>query len=116
MNNNLNGRIGLYTLTTFFLGSMLFDIVKAYVAGGEGAPDIWVLLASVAVMGGGMIFGIVNVWKMYQQQKAYNEEQKRQKALEEEAAEASFAIDEEEDMYEEPTEEVEYEPEAPEAE
>ena len=35
--NNLNGRIGLYGMTTVVLGYMLIDVVKAFIIGGEGA-------------------------------------------------------------------------------
>lgn len=98
--NSLNGRIGLYGMTTVVLGYMLIDVVKAFIIGGEGAPDIWVLLASLVVMGGGAAFGAVNLFKMFKMQKAMKAQQKQEA---EQAAEASVAeaCEEEDDRCEE---------------
>ena len=68
-NQNPNNRIVLYGMATAFLFYMFTDVVKAFIIGGEGAPDIWVFLASLVVLGGGSVFAGVNFYKMYQQQK-----------------------------------------------
>lgn len=68
-NQRPNNRIALYGMSTAFLFYMLTDVVKAFLIGGEGAPDIWVFLASLVVLGGGSVFAGVNFYKMYQQQK-----------------------------------------------
>lgn len=69
MNQNPNNRIALYGMATAFLFYMFTDVVKAFIIGGEGAPDIWVFLASLVVLGGGSIYAGVNFYKMYKQQK-----------------------------------------------
>jgi len=68
-NQNSNNRMFLYGMVTAFLVYMLIDVVKAFLIGGEGAPDLFVFLASLVVMGGGSIFGGVNFVRMYKQQK-----------------------------------------------
>jgi len=68
-NQNPNNRMTLYGMVTAFLVYMLIDVVKAFIIGGEGAPDIFVFLASLLVMGGGSIYGGVNFVRMYKQQK-----------------------------------------------
>lgn len=101
--NSLNGRIGLYGMTTVVLGYMLIDVVKAFIIGGEGAPDIWVLLASLVVMGGGAAFGGVNLFKMFKLQKALKAQQKQEA---EEAAEVSLIEPVEADDDEDPSLEI----------
>lgn len=101
--NSLNGRIGLYGMTTVVLGYMLIDVVKAFIIGGEGAPDIWVLLASLVVMGGGAVFGGVNLFKMFKLQKALKAQQKQE---EEEAAANSLIEPVEADDDEDPSLEI----------
>lgn len=68
MNQNPNNRIVLYGMAAAFLFYMFTDVVKAFLIGGEGAPDIWVFLASLVVLGGGSLFAGVNFYKMYKQQ------------------------------------------------
>ena len=86
MNQKNNNRIALYGMTTAFLFYMFTDVVKAFIIGGEGAPDIWVFLASLVVLGGGSIYAGVNFYKLYQQQK-----QEKAKAAQAEAQEAEEA-------------------------
>lgn len=69
MKQNPNNRMVLYGMSTAFLFYMFTDVVKAFFIGGEGAPDIWVFLASLVVLGGGSVYAGVNFYKMYRQQK-----------------------------------------------
>ena len=66
---------------------ILKDLVQAYIAGGEEAPSLPLLLGSIAVLGAGcVIVGIMSFkqWKvMKEAQKEYNEELARQYAEEE---------------------------------
>lgn len=86
MKQNPNNRIALYGMSTAFLFYMFTDVVKAFFIGGEGAPDIWVFLASLVVLGGGSVYAGVNFYKLYRQQK-----QEKAKAAQEEAQEAEEA-------------------------
>lgn len=73
---------------------ILKDLVQAYLAGGEEAPSLWLLLGSIAVLGGGCVFiGIMTFrqWKrMKEMEREYREEMARQ-AEEEERLEAEKA-------------------------
>ena len=66
---------------------ILKDLVQAYIAGGEEAPSLPMLLGAIAVLGAGcVIVGVMSYqqWKrMKEEQKAYNEEVARQYAEEE---------------------------------
>ena len=86
MNQNPNNRMVLYGMATAFLFYMFTDVVKAFLIGGEGAPDIWVFLASLVVLGGGSVYAGVNFYKMYRQQK-----QEKADAAQEESRETEEA-------------------------
>ena len=94
---------------------ILKDLVQAYIAGGEEAPSLPLLLGSIAVLGAGcVIVGIMSFkqWKvMKEAQKEYNEELARQYAEEErlEAEKKALAEEFPEDgeYYEETVEEQE---------
>lgn len=51
-------RIVLAGLVLLMLCSMLFTIVKAYLAGGPDAPTLAILLLAIAVLGGGIVFAL----------------------------------------------------------
>lgn len=70
-------RIVLVGLVLLMLGSMLFTIVKAYLAGGPDAPTPAILLLAIAVLGGGMVFALFYLkalLKKYPVQKPTQEE------------------------------------------
>lgn len=99
---------------------ILKDLVQAYLAGGEEAPSLWLLLGAIAVLGGGCVFVAIMSYKQWKQMKElerqYKEEMARQ-AEEEARLEAEKAALEEEypddgeyyeeEIEEEPTEETE---------
>lgn len=58
-NTQTGNRIVLCGITTVMLASMLWTIVKAYLAGGSEAPTLAILLLAIAVLGGGMAFAVL---------------------------------------------------------
>ena len=78
---------------------ILKDLVEAYIAGGEEAPSLPLLLGAIAVLGAGcVIVGIMSYkqWKqMKEAQKIYNEEVARQAAEEERLEAEKKALEEE---------------------
>lgn len=57
-------RIVLCGITAVMLASMLWTIVKAYLAGGSEAPTLAILLLAIAVLGGGMVFALVYAFSL----------------------------------------------------
>ena len=52
----------------------LWQIIQMYIAGGEEAPSIWMLLLGILVLGGGSVFvAIVTVRKVLQMKAAERE-------------------------------------------
>lgn len=58
-NTQTGNRIVLCGISTVMLASMLWNIVKAYLAGGTDAPTLAILLLAIAVLGGGMVFAVL---------------------------------------------------------
>ena len=50
--------ISVSGLAIFVLGSMLWEIVSAYIRGGSDAPTVGILIAAVLVLGGGLVFAV----------------------------------------------------------
>ena len=77
---------------------MLKDLVVAYIAGGEEAPSLAVLIGAIVVLGGGCVWiGWMSYkqWKqMKEAQRIYNEEVARQYAEEERLAAEKAALEE----------------------
>ena len=71
-------------IAVMVLGSMLWDIVSAYIKGGEDAPSVLVLVIACVVLGGGVEF---SAFQSYRTWKALNEEQ--EKKAQEKAEEAA---------------------------
>lgn len=46
-------------LTVFVLGSMLWEIVSAYLRGGSDAPTVGILIAGILILGGGILFAVL---------------------------------------------------------
>ena len=78
---------------------ILKDLVKAYIAGGEEAPSLPLLIGAILVLGAGCVFvGIMSYkqWKqMKEAQKIYNEEIARMAAEEERLEAEKKALEEE---------------------
>lgn len=67
-NTQTGNRIVLCGIATVMLASMLWTIVKAYLAGGPEAPTLAILLLAIAVLGGGMVFAVlyaISLFKKY---------------------------------------------------
>lgn len=70
-------RIVLCGISAVMLASMLWTIVKAYLAGGPEAPTLTILLLAIAVLGGGIAFAVVyglSLLKKYPAQRSRQEE------------------------------------------
>lgn len=65
------------------LASMLWDVVSGYLAGGEDAPSLLVLIVSIVVLGGGVIFTAFQTYRTYKAEYAEFEKKKAQLAAEE---------------------------------
>jgi len=78
---------------------ILKDLVKAYIAGGEEAPSLPLLIGAILVLGAGcVVVGIMSYkqWKqMKEAQKIYNEEIARMAAEEERLEAEKKALEEE---------------------
>lgn len=65
-------------LTLFVLGAMLWEIVSTYLAGGNDAPTVGVLVAALIVLGGGMVFAAFLIFrqiKQFQSEETQNSEE-----------------------------------------
>lgn len=45
-------------LAVFVLGSMLWEIISAYIQGGSNAPTLGILIAAIVILGGGIVFAL----------------------------------------------------------
>ena len=55
-------------MVLLLLASMLWTIVRAYLAGGPDAPTLKILLLGIAVLGGGILFSVrylISLLKQY---------------------------------------------------
>lgn len=78
-NNRKNGgnmslTFGIRVIAALFVFYSLFDIVKAYFAGGEDAPSLMLLALSALVLGGGGIFIAFMAWKEWKKPQSGPEE------------------------------------------
>lgn len=90
-------------LAVGYVGYLCVQMVQTYLQGGPDAPSLTMLIAGIAVLGGGAIFLAVLTYKEYKRNKIAHEaymadlrEEAEAKRAEEEAAAAAQA---EEDAY-----------------
>lgn len=62
-NSRAANRIVISGLVFLLLASMLWEIVSAYYRGGSEAPSIPLLIAGIVVLGGGMVFAAVILYR-----------------------------------------------------
>ena len=55
--------VGVSGLALFVLGSMLWEIVSAFIRGGSDAPTVGILIAAILILGGGMAFALYLIMK-----------------------------------------------------
>ena len=67
---NPNTFIMFRILAVGYLGYLCLDLVKLYRAGGPDAPSLPILIAILAVLGGGAIFVAIVSYKVWKQSKA----------------------------------------------
>ena len=60
--------ISVSGLAVFVLGSMLWEIISAYIRGGTDAPTIGILIAAIVVLGGGIAFAL---WLIFSRGKRF---------------------------------------------
>ena len=91
---NPNSVLTIRAMGVLFVLYMLAQIVQGYIAGGEDAPSLGLLLLAIAVLGGGAVFIGVLGWKEWKKGKAEEAEAqaaRRAEAQEEEAPEEAEA-------------------------
>ncbi|MEA4964499.1 MAG: hypothetical protein VB055_01585 [Oscillospiraceae bacterium] len=65
-----NGSLAIRILAMFYVFYMLFSLVKLYLAGGEGAPSLSLLIAGIVLLGGGGIGVGIFALRLYRQARA----------------------------------------------
>lgn len=74
----IGNRIVLAGMVLLLLASMLWTIVRAYLAGGPDAPTLKILLLGIAVLGGGILFSVrylISLLKQYARKSDDTQEQ-----------------------------------------
>ena len=67
---NPNSLLAMRGLAVFAVLYMLWPIVQSYIAGGEEAPTLGMLLLAIAVLGGCAVFIAFLGWKEWKRAKA----------------------------------------------
>ena len=62
-------RITIRALVVGYLLYSVYDIVRMYLAGGEDAPSLTIVLIAVVLLGGGGIWTGVTIYKQWKQMK-----------------------------------------------
>lgn len=74
----IGNRIVLAGMVLLLLASMLWTIIRAYLAGGPDAPTLKILLLGIAVLGGGILFAVrylISLLKQYARKSDDTQEQ-----------------------------------------
>ena len=66
--SNAARMVSVSGLAVFVLGYMLWEIVSAYIQGGQDAPTMGILIAAIVVLGGGIGFAL---WIIFAKGKAF---------------------------------------------
>lgn len=66
--SNAARMVSVSGLAVFVLGYMLWEIVSAYIQGGQDAPTLGILIAAIVILGGGIVFAL---WIMFAKGKAF---------------------------------------------
>ena len=67
---NPNNVLTIRIMGVLFVLYMLAQIVQGYIAGGEDAPSLGLLLLAIVVLGGGAVFIGILGWKEWKRDKA----------------------------------------------
>ena len=95
---NVTTMVAVRLLAVGYCLYCLWQIVRMYIAGGEGAPSIWLLLLGIVVLGGGSVFvAIATVRSVIRMRAA---ERERLDAEDEELARQAAMANEEEEVFE----------------
>lgn len=111
--NNKNRNDTMLTFRLLAVGYILYmvwQVIKAYIEGGEEAPSVLVLVLTIVLLGGGAVFVLIISLKQYRANKQQIEEQVAQARAEAEQAaleEAEERTEPEEDAQGEPDDSAE---------
>lgn len=109
-NKNRNDSMLMFRLLAAgYILYMAWQIVKAYMEGGEEAPSVLILVLSIVLLGGGAVFILVISLKQYRANKQQIEEQIAQARAEAEQEEQA-ALEEAEELTEPEEEDTQEEP------
>ena len=95
---NVTTMVAVRLLAVGYCLYCLWQIVRMYIAGGEGAPSIWLLLLGIVVLGGGSVFVAIATVRSAIRMRAA--ERERLDAEDEELARQAAMANEEEEVFE----------------
>ena len=78
---NPDAVFGFRVLAAGYMLYMLYDMVQLYLSGES--DDIWILVAGIAVLGGGGLFVLISSYLRWRKEKAAMEEEENENKTEE---------------------------------